>query len=272
MTESFYHECKPIKLSDSVFKLYQLIEFDLRRSPGIIVDDGCSEFMFVKQADILLKIQGQEPKRLPRCFSIGKMKKPYKLQYSGKINLFAVKLQPWVAGFFFPNEVINDVSDLTLSYGSNIETLCEDIFNADSFEEKVKKVEKFFSKIETPEPDNFKVTMEICRKIYQSKGMISVRKLLNDFSESRQKINRDFLFNTKYTIKEFSIFIKIREAIKFLHKNPNTSLTEIAQEFGYFDQSHFIKDIRRVTSVTPTKLFSTKNLVKEQLVNSADLA
>jgi AraC-like DNA-binding protein len=102
-------------------------------------------------------------------------------------------------------------------------------------------------------------------KIYHSKGIISVKELIKEFSQSRQKLNQNFLYHTKYSIKEFAVFVKIREAIKFKEENPDISPTELAHQFEYFDQSHFNRDIKRVTGVAPTLLFSRQNVIKEQL-------
>lgn len=265
MVKSNYFESKPIKLSKSIFKLYQYIVIDLNESPGIVVEDGCREFMFVKQDNVWLKIHGRAPIKVPPAFSVGKIKSPFKYQCSGKINYFAVKLQPWVGSYFFPSDVTNNLIDLTSLYGSKIESLRSEIINSTSFEKMVERVEAFFSNIAMPNPESYRLAMKICRKIYLSKGMISVKQLVNEFSASRQKLNQEFLYHTKYSIKEFAVFVKIREAIKFKQENPEISLTELAHQFEYFDQSHFNHDIKRVTGVTPTFLFSNKNFIKEQL-------
>lgn len=265
MIESKYYESKPVTLSESIFSLYQYVVIDLNKSPGIMLEDGCREFMFVKQDNVSLKIHGHAPIKIPGAFSVGKIRGPYKFQCAGKIDYFAVKLQPWAGRYFFPSDIFNNVIDLTPVYGKETESLRSKIFHSNTFEKMVETVEKFFSNIEMPDPDSYKLAMEICRKIYLSRGMISVRDLVKEFSESRQKINHDFLYHTKYSIKEFAVFVKIREAIKFKRENPGISLTELAQEFDYFDQSHFNRDIKRVTSVTPTFLFSNENLIKEQL-------
>lgn len=265
---SGYFESKPVKLSNSIFNLYQYIVIDLNKSSGIIVEDACREFMFVKQANVFIKINGHAPVRIPQAFSVGKIKAPFRYQYSGKIDYFAVKLQPWVGNHFFPADTVNDVIDLNPLYGSGIEALRTEIFDSKRFEEMIARVETFFLKIEMPDPAGFRLAQEIAGKIYSSKGMISVGELVKEFSESRQKLNQDFLYHTKYSIKEFAVFVKIRAAIKFKQEHPDISLTELAHHFGYFDQSHFNRDIKRVTSVTPTFLFSNKNFIKEQLKKS----
>lgn len=265
MVKSNYFASKPIKLSKSIFNLYQYNVIDLNKTSGIVTEDGCQEFMFVKQENVWLKFHGRHPIKVPPAFSLGKNKSPSKFQCSEKIDYFSVKLQPWVTRYFFPSDVINGLIDLTSIYGSKIETLRSEVFNSISFVQMIEKIEAFFSNIKMPNPDSYKLAMEICRKIYHSKGMISVKELVKEFSHSRQKINQDFLHQTKYSVKEFAVFVKISEAIKFKQENPAISLTELAHQFGYFDQSHFNHDIKRVTGVTPTFLFSNKNFIKEQL-------
>ena len=264
MVKSNYFESKPIKLSESIFKLYQYNVIDLDKTPGIVTEDGCQEFMFVKQENVWLKFHGRRPIKVPPAFSLGKNKSPSKFQCSEKINFFSVKLQPWVTRHFFPSDIVNSLIDLTSIYGSKIETLRSEIFNSTSFVQMIEKVEAFFSNIEMPNPESYKLTMEICRRIYHSKGMISVKELVKEFSHSRQKINQDFLHQTKYSVKEFAVFVKISEAIKYKQENPTISLTELAYRFGYFDQSHFNRDIKRFTNAAPGFLFSSENS-KEQV-------
>ena len=266
--EGFYRESKPKLLPDSVVRVYQEIVVDLERSSGIMVEDGCCEFMFVKHNGVLLRISGLPPIEVPKIFSIEKITKPYKFSFPGKIELFTIKLQPWVSHHFFPQNLLNCVSDLQNSYEGKINKLWGDLFASTSFEEKVDFAEKFLLNIKMPERRDYSLPMKICEEIYRANGMISVKALMEKFPGSRQKINRDFTVSTKFSIKEFAILIKLREAIRFKHQNPEESFTDIALEFGYFDQSHFIKDIKRITSVTPGSLFSIPSLVKEQILDS----
>jgi AraC-like DNA-binding protein len=39
-------------------------------------------------------------------------------------------------------------------------------------------------------------------------------------------------------------------------KNENISLTELAYESAYYDQSHFISDFRKMTGLTPKQFFN----------------
>lgn len=260
-----YFDSKPVRLSESVFNLYQYIVVDLEKSSGIVLEDCCPEFVFLKQDDVQLKIHGQAPIKLPPAFSFGKITNPYRLHSTKTIEYFAIKLQPWMARQCFPEDIHNDVIDLTSRWEKDVESFRLNLFASSSFEEMVDNAERFFADLEIPDPESYNLVMAICKRIYASKGVISVRDLVREFSESRQRINREFLFHTKFSLKAFAIFVKIREAVKFRQENPTTTFADLAYQFGYFDQSHFIWDIKRVSSITPRLLFAQTNFVKEQL-------
>lgn len=269
MAEPQYLESKPVHLDPDIFRLHQYIVTDLARSPGIVVEDGCPEFMFVKQRDIELEIEGCPTLGVPRAFSAGRFTAPFKYRYEGEMNYYAVKLQPWVARHFFPEDTVNGLIDLKHIVGPEIEPLCDEIFALQTFEQMVENAERFFARIKLPVCESCRMAMGICRRVYSSSGMVSIKELISEFSESRQKINREFLYHTKYNLKEFAVLVKIRAAIKFKAENPSISLTDLAQEFGYFDQSHFNRDVKKATGVTPTYLFSNKNFIKDQLKKAA---
>jgi hypothetical protein len=109
--------------------------------------------MFFEQDNVRLKIDGLPAIKVPRTFSVGKIKGPFKFQCLEQINYFAVKLQPWVARSFFNLDIINGLVDLTMVFGQEILSLHTEIFGSTSFEEKVEKAESFFSKIKMPNPD-----------------------------------------------------------------------------------------------------------------------
>lgn len=264
MADFVYHETTPLRLSPDIFRLFQYSVTDLTRSTGIIVEDGCPEFMTMKQSGVKLLVKGHAAIPVPRAFSCGKFTSPFKYEYPGAIDYFAVKLQPWTAAHFIPVGVVDNLVDLSTIFGPEIETWCDRVFASATFAEMVETTEEFFSRIEMPAPESYRLAMNVCCRVYSSNGMISINALVNEFAESRQKINRNFLHHTRHSLKEFAVLVKIRAAIKFKVDHPEISLTELAQEFGYFDQSHFNRDLKKATGVTPTFLFSHENFNKDQ--------
>jgi len=49
--------------------------------------------------------------------------------------------------------------------------------------------------------------------------------------------------------------VRIVAVIKHKIKHPELAYTALSYEFGYFDQSHFNNDFKRICGVSPSKFF-----------------
>lgn len=58
----------------------------------------------------------------------------------------------------------------------------------------------------------------------------------------------------------FSRITRFLNACKLMRQGNNIQLTHIAQEFGYFDQSHFIREFKGFSGVTPKTFLLDNNI------------
>ncbi len=79
---------------------------------------------------------------------------------------------------------------------------------------------------------------------------VSLTELSNDLNLHPVSISRGFPKHFQCTFGEYSRKIKIDKAVSLI-KRSDKSLTEIALECGFFDQSHFIRTFKEVTGFTP---------------------
>jgi AraC family transcriptional regulator len=79
---------------------------------------------------------------------------------------------------------------------------------------------------------------------------VSLTELSNELKLHPVTISKSFPKHFHCTLGEYSRKIKIDKAISLINHS-NRSLTEIALECGFFDQSHFIKTFKDVTGFTP---------------------
>ena len=74
---------------------------------------------------------------------------------------------------------------------------------------------------------------------------------LSDFlCYSPRQLSRKFTALTGFNTEEFLLYRKYLRSLSLLN-NPNTSLTDIAYQSGFSDQSHFIKTFKHYTVITP---------------------
>lgn len=101
------------------------------------------------------------------------------------------------------------------------------------------------------EIDNRK--FDLFKILYEQKGNITVKKLSERIFWSSRQINRYFSDQFGFSLKTFCNILKC-----------NSSFSQIANgklfpEKEYYDQAHFIKEIKRYTGVTPKDLYHNKN-------------
>lgn len=99
-----------------------------------------------------------------------------------------------------------------------------------------------------PEPGGF---LPMLRRLSMEHGTAAVGELADYTGYSRRHLGRLFKEGTGLSAKSFSRVLRVNEAVRRLSAAP--SFTALAQDLGYFDQSHFIHDFRSVTSVSPTE-------------------
>ena len=94
------------------------------------------------------------------------------------------------------------------------------------------------------------------KHVLHSPGIASVEQLAYHFNLSPRQFNRKFKEYAGFSPKLYMRLSRLSRAIKG-HKT-DKPLTRIAYECGYYDQSHFIHDVKAFTGYHPGFYFSGK--------------
>ncbi|HPS10841.1 MAG TPA: helix-turn-helix domain-containing protein [Paludibacteraceae bacterium] len=87
-------------------------------------------------------------------------------------------------------------------------------------------------------------------------GQTNIASLADAACLSTKQLTRQFSEYVGANPKEFSQTIRFQRALHILETNPATSLTSLACEGGYYDQSHLIKDFKTLSGYTPGEYLS----------------
>ena len=82
---------------------------------------------------------------------------------------------------------------------------------------------------------------------------INIEHISKEVGYTSAHLNRLFKDEYGLTLHAFLIDKRIEKAKKLIRTNKDASLTEIAYEAGFFDQSHFIRNFKKVYSLSPKK-------------------
>jgi AraC-like DNA-binding protein len=103
-------------------------------------------------------------------------------------------------------------------------------------------------------------TIEVLRtwkRIVDSGGLVTIRSLVEETGWSQKHLISQFREHIGLAPKAFARVMRFGRAVERLRRRDTTSLTELALDCGYYDQSHFDRDFRAFAGVTPTDLLQT---------------
>lgn len=77
---------------------------------------------------------------------------------------------------------------------------------------------------------------------------------------SYSTLERYFKKETGLTPKKYQTLGRYKAAVEEIYDTQNTNWNYYVNKYGYFDQSHFIKEVKRYANFTPTQLLETPGL------------
>lgn len=89
--------------------------------------------------------------------------------------------------------------------------------------------------------------------IFTSNGEMSVKELSEKVGWSERQINRYFNKQLGVSLKTYCIILRFQASL------PHIKAGELQPQFDFTDQSHFIKEIKKLSGVSPKELFENKN-------------
>ncbi|MDW3194305.1 MAG: AraC family transcriptional regulator [Cytophagales bacterium] len=113
-------------------------------------------------------------------------------------------------------------------------------------------------------PINSQVEKVVALMEDQLTSKFKVSDLASNMAMSEKSLERMVKKQFNLTPKELWQVIRFQHASHKLKNQPNSKFID-ALEFGYYDQSHFIKECRKITSYSPKELFSKMKLPTNDL-------
>lgn len=90
---------------------------------------------------------------------------------------------------------------------------------------------------------------------------IDIQTILKATNYSQSTLERHFKRDTGLTPKKYQSLQRYKLAIREIYETRNTDWQYYVNKYGYFDQSHFIKEIKKYTSFTPNQLLHVQSFV-----------
>ncbi len=183
------------------------------------------------------------------CFA-GFSKETIPFELKKNIDYMGVRLKP--SSFFILFEIdAEKVMDNQVDYLKiEKEKSLESIFNAKNEEERIDILKNYLlTKIER---NNNKEYIDIVDELYYNPKDKNVLELANTFGYNKRHLNR--VFKKIYGISPKVLLNILRLHLCLTLLAENKALDEIMNICGFYDQSHFIKEIKKYTGYSPLEL------------------
>lgn len=245
----------PEKSPENVFvrNIWKSVQINCSEEKEIILPKGTAEIIFNLTAGTFCYRNSEATAfKLPLCFINGINTKPYNLLKKGNQIFVGIQLHAYALKYLFNmpvSEFTNKISDGFFICNSLME-LFEKIYLNNSFEAQVNLILSWL----LHQVERVKVQATPCRifNLYNSSdnenlSVTSICKKYNLCDRHLRRLSSAFI---GMKTEDFILYKKYLKSLYSLH-DKSCSLTRIAYESGFYDQSHFIKGFRRFTRLTP---------------------
>jgi AraC-like DNA-binding protein len=192
---------------------------------------------------------------------------PHKFEATGAFDEICIDFTPLGYYHFFKLPIKTYVLGedvLTEGFGKDAKSFFEKVFEIRDFQKRGALIEGFLKK-KLFIPDVL-FLQDCLHCIHMESPEMNLKQLARGLRCSEKKIVRSFLTHFDLSPKDYMRIIKFRKALHLLNCAPGHSLTSIAHASGYYDQSHFIKDVRFFTWKSPREIRYALHDVKQQVI------
>lgn len=177
-------------------------------------------------------------------------------------HLVSARLHPLGALRLFGPDVprsVNAVADLELLLGPAARELRALLLGAESTEERFAHLERFLVPRLSPDTVPSTVVRDAARLIEEAHGNLRIASLHTDLGGSRKQLWLRFARELGMSPKAYAQIQRFVWTLARLRESTSVEWPRLAVAAGYSDQSHLVRDFRRVASASPTEFLRTRS-------------
>ena len=198
-------------------------------------------------------------KTLPNFFLYGQTIEPIELQIKGTYKLIIFQLYPFATRLLLgidPKKINDECYDLVQV--KNIDTTkTVSLIEPENTEKQIKIISNYILELvknSSLNPDN-SIKLAVST-IINTKGILPIKELRKQLFITERTFERRFAKEVGVTPKQFAKIIQFNFSLNQIKESDYTSLTNVAYENGFADQSHFIRTFKKYTGATPKEILS----------------
>jgi AraC-like DNA-binding protein len=250
-----YHEYRSHSILEDTVKCFWVHEGTYTPDTiQSITPDGCVELIFNFGSPYLL-LTTTPPRSLPTAVIVGFQKKTMPISVDGTVKVVAARLFAWGAIALLQDE-ISAPADAVTALGTAWDNLAQRLachVMQGRYEEASTTLQDFLIQKALTRTYDSKLVQTAAKLLHYTKGQCRIEELADYCHASVRQLQRGFRRAVGASPKFFARTLRFEQAQRCLMFDPETDLTGLAYQCGYFDQAHFIKEFRAFTGQTPSE-------------------
>ncbi len=246
-----YQEFKPIEPLDGFIQCFTVFETgSTEKIEEIIMPDGIVELVFHFGEPMITSVNGSTISQ-PAQFAISQMKYPITIKSKGATRFISARFYPWGAHHFFGfgiSEFLDNSIESNLLWQTN--GLYDNIGNAKNIKDKINVLQSFL--LDQLKRNGKSQAFDEVVKFFRSDGIFqNLKGVRQKLGFSKKQLERKFIASVGTSPQ---LFLRNSRFLHLCNKlgNGNTkSLTELAYQYGFFDQAHFNHEFKLFSGMTP---------------------
>jgi AraC-like DNA-binding protein len=181
---------------------------------------------------------------------VGNAKTSYSLVPKGKFNGLVIRFEPAALSQLLKLS-LNEITDSAVSVydlkDKEYRSFTEKITGLNSVSSCIQAIEEFF--LEKSSKSNIHI-LDIdhaTEYVLENMGNITVSDIADKLNVCIRSLERKFMQYTGLTPKQFAKIVRLNSILNRINSGDPYKSIDIAYQFGYFDQTHFIKDFKSFT-------------------------
>jgi AraC-like DNA-binding protein len=253
-----YREIIPGQFLKQYVKCYYIYESD----SAVAFDDtvfpsGCMEIIFNLGSGIWQTAVDDTFVTTPPVELWGQIVKPLPVRSIGKNTMLGIRFYPHAAAFFIDEQVgqfNNQVVDLKDIFGKEVRELHAHLAGNNAWNKRIELLEEFLLNqlsASGKKLNKLSIVNDIMNEIGREDFYDNITGIASRYGITSRYLQKLFLQYTGLTPKLYTKINRFQNSLKLVSKK-DRSLTSIAYDCGYFDQSHFIREFKSFTGYTPS--------------------
>lgn len=236
-----------------------------------ILPSGTLELMvnFGAPHRVLARGDYAEATTYKQCWIAGIQSRPLTIEAPYESDVLGIRFKPGGAHAFLPvavDALTDDVIEGDLVFHAAVERLRSRLAEAPTRALQVRAAERWLMERFAPHEHGYGVVCEVLDALHRATFHVPIAALCDDLGLSNKHLITLFKRFVGLPPKAVARILRFHTVIDHLRTRATADLSFVAHAFEYYDQSHFIREFRYFSGVTPGQYFEQRTPEGDSLI------